>query len=143
MSNNTVTQLSEILADTYALYLKTQNFHWNVIDPDFKTLHLLFEEQYIALAEAVDAIAERIRALGHKSPGSFSAFQQLTKIKEGDVNTKTADMIRILAEDHQYLADKMRKTHTEIDSSDFGTLNLLEDRILEHEKVHWMLKASV
>lgn len=144
MSNNTITTLSEILADTYALSLKTQNFHWNVTSPCFKMLHSLFEEQYDELADAVDTIAERIRALGHKAPASFSAFQKLTQIKEGDVDAKAADMVRLLAEDHQYLAEKLKTAHAATDAAgDIGTASLLEDRIRSHEKTHWMLKASL
>lgn len=144
MNNTLILALSEILADTYALSLKTQNFHWNVTSPCFKMLHSLFEEQYDELAEAVDILAERIRALGHKSPASFSAFQKLTQIKEGDVDAKAAEMIKALAEDHQYLAEKIKTVHGLADThGDIGTASLLEDRIRSHEKTVWMLKASV
>lgn len=135
--------LSEVLADTYALYLKTQNFHWNVTGPDFKSLHLFFEGQYEELADAVDTVAERIRSLNQKAPASFSAFQKMTSIKEGDINTKATDMLHELAADHQYLSEKLKKAHTIADThNDIGTASLFEDRIRAHEKMHWMLSAS-
>lgn len=135
--------LSETLADTYALYLKTQNFHWNVTGPNFRMLHAMFEEQYQELAEAVDTIAERIRALDHKTPASFSAFQRLTNIKEAHVELKANDMLQELVADHQYVIEKLKKTHAIADEiNDIGSVSVLEDRIVEHEKTLWMLKAS-
>ncbi|MDX1517701.1 MAG: Dps family protein, partial [Woeseiaceae bacterium] len=88
--------LSRLLADSYTLYLKTHNFHWNVEGPLFNTLHLMFEEQYTELATAVDEIAERIRALGVKAPGSYSEFVELTSVKEASGDESAEDMIREL-----------------------------------------------
>lgn len=90
--------LSRLLADTYTLYLKTHNFHWNVTGPQFNSLHLMFEGQYTELALAVDLIAERIRALGEPAPGSYSAYVKLSSIAEADGVPGANDMVRILAE---------------------------------------------
>lgn len=136
--------LSETLADTYALYLKTQNFHWNVTGPNFRMLHEMFKEQYGELAEAVDVIAERIRALDHKTPASFSAFQRLTTIKDAHVELPSHEMLQVLVADHQYVIEKLKKTHAIADEiNDIGTVSVLEDRIVEHGKTLWMLKASL
>ncbi len=144
MNNNVVSTLSEILADTYALYLKTQNYHWNVTGPTFKMLHSLFEGQYEELADAVDTIAERIRSLGQKAPASFSAYQRLTRIKEGHADTKAHDMLLELANDHRVLVEELKKARAIADEvSDIGTIVMLEDRIRDHEKTLWMLNASV
>jgi starvation-inducible DNA-binding protein len=144
MNNHVVSALSEILADTYALYLKTQNYHWNVTGPTFTMLHALFETQYNELALAVDVIAERIRALGHKAPASFSAFQRLTHIKDGHAEAKAHDMLQDLLTDHQTVMENLRKARIIADEvSDVGTVSLLEDRLGEHEKTAWMLNASM
>ena len=89
--------LSRLLADSYTLYLKTHNYHWNVTGPQFNTLHQMFEEQYTELAAAVDEIAERIRALGVRAPGSYREYAELTNIEEGDGNESAEEMIRQLA----------------------------------------------
>lgn len=136
--------LCEFLADTYALYLKTQNFHWNVEGPHFPALHKLFEEQYEALASAVDGIAERIRAIGEKAPATFSAFQKITHVKEGDAHASAEEMIQALVADHHYLSEQAKKVHTIAEeASDIGTISFIEDRIKEHDKTAWMLKASL
>ena len=93
--------LSRVLADTYTLYLKTHNFHWNVTGPMFQTLHLMFETQYNELALAVDLVAERIRALGFPAPGTYKQFVELSAIKEDDGVPKAQDMIRRLVEAHE------------------------------------------
>lgn len=137
-----ITGLSEVLADTYALYLKTQNFHWNVTGPTFRMLHLLFDEQYDELADAVDTIAERIRALGAKAPASFSAYQKTTKIKEGNINATASEMLHELVTDNHYLVEKLKQVHhIAEETSDVATASLLEDRMLKHDKAHWMLLA--
>lgn len=142
--SNIIQKLSEILADTYALYLKTQNYHWNVTGPTFKMHHELFEEQYEQLAEAVDVIAERIRALGHKAPGTFSEFQKLTCIEEGRKEIEAPEMVRELADDHHTISEKFKKIHELAEKeSDLGTAALIEDRVREHDKTHWMLIASL
>ena len=98
--NNIVTALSQHLADTYILYLKTQNFHWNVTGPHFHSLHEMFEEQYEALAEAIDVLAERIRALGQVAPGSFAQFQKLSTLKEAAGVPSANDMLKQLLSYH-------------------------------------------
>src|SRR5690606_21547676 len=100
---NLIDGLCQLLADNYSLYLKTQNFHWNVGGPHFYSLHKMFEEQYEALAEANDVIAERIRALNAPAPGSFSAFQKLTSLEEADAEATDAEMVTILLCDHDTL----------------------------------------
>src|SRR4051812_21250910 len=97
--------LAKLLADTYTLYLKTQNFHWNVTGPLFHSLHKMFEEEYIELAAAVDGIAERIRALGATAPGSFADFLRLTSIREETVTPSAADMVEKLLADHEIIID--------------------------------------
>src|SRR5215467_5203815 len=100
--------LSRLLADSYTLYLKTHNFHWNVTGPMFQTLHLMFEQQYGELALAVDAIAERIRALGHPAPGTYRQFGSLSSIREEDGVPKALDMVRSLVEGHETLVRTAR-----------------------------------
>src|SRR4026207_1317572 len=100
--------LSKLLADTYTLYLKTHNFHWNVEGPMFNTLHLMFETQYGELALAVDAIAERIRALGHPAPGTYRQFAAPSSIREEDGVPKAEDMIRLLVSGHEAVARTAR-----------------------------------
>lgn len=144
MNNAVVTALSEILADAYAITLKTQNYHWNVTGPMFYMLHKMFEEQYDALADEVDTIAERIRALGHKAPASFSAFQRLTNVKEGHADAKPHDMLLDLGNDHRAFVEKLKKARAIADNeSDIGSIVMLEDLIRDHEKTLWMLTASV
>ena len=137
-------ELSHFLADTYAVYLKTQNFHWNVRGPLFYSLHKMFEEQYQALANAVDDIAERIRALGGNAPASFSEFSKLTSIKE-ETSTPTAEeMIKQLLKDHDILSDHAGIILTKAQKAqDEGTVDLLIERLREHEKTAWMLKSSL
>ena len=138
-----VDKLSILLADTYALYLKTQNYHWHVKGPQFKSLHELFEAQYLELADAVDEIAERLRILGHLAPATFKAFEALKTIKDG-VSTATADqMVKELADDHAILVRDLNQSITLAQAShDEGTVNLLANQISKHEKAHWMLNVS-
>lgn len=142
-SNHMVVEnLGKFLADTYSLYLKTQNYHWNVTGPNFHELHLLFETQYEDLAGAVDEIAERLRKVGAKAPASFSAFSKLAKVKEenGDPDYKT--MIKNLAADNQTVAESCEaliKAAQEI--GDEGTADLGIRRIQEHQKNAWMLNS--
>ncbi len=138
-----IKKLEVVLADTYALYLKTQNYHWHVKGMQFKSLHELFEMQYKALAEAVDEIAERILIMGHKAPATFTALNQLKTIKDGDSNVDANHMVSELAQDHGILvkdlntAVKLAQEH-----GDEGTIALLSERIAAHEKARWMLNAS-
>jgi len=136
--------LSVLLADTYALYLKTQNYHWHVHGPYFKTLHELFEEQYNELALAVDALAERIRTLDAKAPATFSEFIKLTTIKEGNSSLKSEQMIKELMEDHELLIKKLKQSYEIAEKAlDHATSDLINSRIDHHEKTHWMLASSL
>ena len=134
--------LSRVLADTYTLYLKTHNFHWNVTGPMFQTLHLMFEAQYNELALAVDLVAERIRALGFPAPGTYKKFTALSSIKEEDGVPKAQDMIRLLVEAHETVARTSREVFKAADgASDQPTCDLLTQRMQVHEKTAWMLRS--
>ncbi len=134
--------LSKLLADTYTLYLKTHNFHWNVEGPMFNTLHLMFETQYNELALAVDLIAERIRALGHPAPGSYAAYAKLSSIKEEIGVPKAEDMIRQLVEGQEAVARTARAVFPAAEKAgDEPTADLLTQRLQIHEKTAWMLRA--
>ena len=136
--------LSRVLADTYALYLKTQNFHWNVRAPEFFSLHLLFEKQYGELADAVDEIAERIRALGYFVDASFSSFQRLTSVgEEGKVLT-SRDMLSALVTGHETMIRGTRKVAEVCDrEGDFATVDMLGRRLGAHEKMAWFLRSHL
>jgi starvation-inducible DNA-binding protein len=134
--------LSRVLADSYTLYLKTHNFHWNVTGPMFQTLHLMFETQYNELALAVDLVAERIRALGVVAPGTYKEFIALSAIKEDDGIPKAPDMIRRLVEGHETVARTARSVFKTAESaSDQPTCDLLTQRMQVHEKTAWMLRS--
>ncbi len=134
--------LSKVLADTYTLYLKTHNFHWNVTGPMFQTLHVMFETQYNELALAVDQIAERIRALGLPAPGTYRQFAALSAIKEDDGVPKAEDMIRRLVEGHETVARTARETFRAAeDANDQPSCDLLTQRMQAHEKTAWMLRS--
>jgi starvation-inducible DNA-binding protein len=134
--------LSRVLADTYTLYLKTHNFHWNVTGPMFQTLHLMFETQYNELALAVDLVAERIRALGFAAPGTYRKFVELSSIGEEDGVPKAEDMIRRLVEGHETVARTSREVFKSADgASDQPTCDLLTQRMQVHEKTAWMLRS--
>jgi starvation-inducible DNA-binding protein len=134
--------LSKVLADTYTLYLKTHNFHWNVTGPMFQTLHLMFEQHYMELATAVDAIAERIRALGFPAPGTYRQFGALSAIKEDDGVPKAEDMIRRLVEGHETVARTARAAFAVADeANDQPTGDLMTQRLQIHEKTAWMLRS--
>ncbi|QDP73490.1 DNA starvation/stationary phase protection protein [Legionella israelensis] len=136
-------KLAVTLADTYALYLKTQNYHWHVRGPHFKTLHELFEMQYKELAQAVDEIAERMLMLGHKAPATFKEFEKLKRIQDGNSDIDANQMVTELAKDHNQLVKDLNQAMTIAhDNDDEGTANLLADRISAHEKAHWMLNSS-
>lgn len=138
-----INKLSIILADTYALYLKTQNYHWHVKGPQFKSLHELFERQYQELAEAVDQVAERILIKGHNAPATFKDFEKLKTLKDGDSNSKANDMVTQLAIDHDTLVKDLNAAMAMAQkANDEGTANLLSNRIESHEKFRWMLRSS-
>lgn len=134
--------LSRLLADTYTLYLKTHNFHWNVTGPMFQTLHLMFETQYTELAQAVDVIAERIRALGSPAPATYSMFAALSSIQEPDGVPSAQDMIRQLVEDQETITRNARAMFKPVDqANDEPTADLLTQRMQVHEKTAWMLRS--
>jgi starvation-inducible DNA-binding protein len=134
--------LSRLLADTYTLYLKTHNFHWNVTGPMFQTLHLMFETQYNELALAVDLIAERIRALGYPAPGTYAEYSRLSSIKETAGVPKAEDMIRLLVEGQEAVVRTARSIFPSVDEvKDEPTADLLTQRMQVHEKTAWMLRS--
>ncbi len=134
--------LSHLLADTYTLYLKTHNFHWNVKGPMFQTLHLMFETQYNELALAVDLIAERIRALGEPAPGSYSEYARLSSIKEAKGVPAATKMIAELVAGQEAVARTARKVFPLADkANDEPTADLLTQRLQVHEKTAWMLRS--
>lgn len=135
-------ELGKLLADTYNLYLKTHNFHWNVTGPMFQTLHLMFETQYNELALAVDLVAERIRALGFPAPGTYSEFARLSSIKETAGVPKAEEMIRLLVEGQEAVVRTARSIFPVVErASDEASADLLTQRIQLHEKTAWMLRS--
>ena len=141
-SDKVAESAAHLLADSYTLYLKTHNFHWNVTGPMFQTLHLMFETQYNELALAVDLVAERIRALGVSAPGTYKKFSDLSAIKEEDGVPKAQDMIRLLVEGHETVARTARQVFKVAESaSDQPTCDLLTQRMQVHEKTAWMLRS--
>ncbi len=136
--------LSRLLADTYLLYLKTQNYHWNVTGKMFQSLHTLFETQYRDLAEAVDEIAERIRTLGEFAPGSFSSFSKLTSIKEENSIPTAEEMIAHLVTGNEAVVTTAREMISLTDEcEDDVTADLLVERMQIHEKNAWMLRSMI
>lgn len=143
-NHQVVKSLSVLLADSYVLMLKTQNYHWNVTGPHFTALHTMFQEQYEELFASVDELAERLRALGEKAPGSFADFAKLAKVKEETGHPAANDMIQNLADDHDTLAadaDTLLKAATEI--GDDATGDMAIARMQVHQKTAWMLKAHL
>lgn len=136
--------LKKVLADNYALYLKTQNYHWNVEGAHFKSLHLLFEEQYTDLATAIDTIAELIRGLGEKAPATFDAYAKNTIIKAGNENASADQMVKELMED-QITIQKTLQTALEVAQKvgDEVVVGLMIERLTVHRKATWMLKSSI
>lgn len=134
--------LSRLLADTYTLYLQTHNFHWNVTGPMFQTLHLMFETQYNELALAVDQIAERIRALGFRAPGTYAEFAELASIKEAKGTPNATQMIELLVEGQEAVARTARSIFPVVDEAhDEPSADLLTQRMQIHEKTAWMLRS--
>ncbi len=134
--------LAHLLADSYTLYLKTHNYHWNVTGPMFQTLHLMFETQYTELALAVDLIAERIRSLGEKAPGSYTEFSKLSSIKEAVGAVSAQDMIKDLVKAQESVIKTARSIFPVADEAhDEATADLLTQRIQLHEKTAWMLRS--
>jgi starvation-inducible DNA-binding protein len=134
--------LSRLLADSYTLYLKTHNYHWNVTGPMFQTLHLMFETQYNELAMAVDEIAERIRALGALAPGTYREFVELSSITEDEDRPQATEMIRRLVKGQEAVARTARSIFPAVQkASDEPTADLLTQRMQVHEKTAWMLRS--
>lgn len=136
--------LSHVLADTYVLYLKTHNYHWNVEGPDFRQLHLMFEEQYQDMWAALDLIAERIRALGCYAPGTYAKFAALATIKENQDIPKAHDMLSELTKDNESIIATLAKaTKAAQDAGDEPSAGMLTDRQAIHEKAAWMLRSML
>jgi len=136
--------LSKVLADTYTLYLKTHNFHWNVTGPMFQSLHVMFEQQYRELAEAVDSIAERIRALGLPAPGTYADFADRTSLKEERGVPNAEQMIRQLVDGNEAAIRTVRSAYPLVERlHDQATADLLTERMQVHEKTAWMLRSLV
>ena len=134
--------LSRLLADSYTLYLKTHNYHWNVTGPMFQTLHLMFETQYSELALAVDLIAERIRSLGAPAPASYRDFARLTSVEEDDDQPNATEMIRRLVKGQETVARTARSVFPVVEHAhDEPTADLLTQRMQVHEKTAWMLRS--
>lgn len=143
MQHNVIECLNQLLADSYALYLKTQYHHWNIIGPNFYMLHKMLQEQYEELAEAVDSIAERIRMLGAFAPGSFEEFTKLTKIKSG-IQQDWQSIIETLHADHVYMSNSLQIhiRHAE-EAKDDVSMDLMIQRAAYHQQVAWMLLATI
>jgi len=134
--------LSALLADSFTLYLMTHNFHWNVTGPQFNSLHQMFMAQYTEQWNALDIIAERIRALGHRAPGTFKDFLKQSSIKEVDGSPKADDMIRHLVAAQEATARTARTLFPVVDAAnDQPTADLLTQRLEVHEKTAWMLRS--
>jgi starvation-inducible DNA-binding protein len=134
--------LSRLLADTFTLYLKTHNYHWNVTGPMFNTLHLMFMEQYTEMWGAVDAIAERIRALGYPAPGSYSAFARLSSIAEESESPNALAMVANLVKGHEAVVRTARRVFEIADKAgDQPTADVATQRLQIHEKTAWMLRS--
>jgi starvation-inducible DNA-binding protein len=139
---NVASELSRLLADSYVLYLKSHNYHWNVTGPQFQTLHLMFEQHYNELALAVDEIAERIRALGHFAPATLGDFGSLSSISEDDFPPPALEMVRNLVTGHETVIATARETLLAAEEAgDAATEDLATRRIDVHEKTAWMLRS--
>ncbi len=135
--------LSKLLADSYTLYLQTHNFHWNITGPQFRELHLMFEEHYTELAVAVDDIAERIRTLDCPAPGTYKEFARLSSVKEVDGIPAAAEMVDILTKGHEQVVKTAREVLKLAQAGDDeSTIALVSDRMRIHEKTSWMLRAT-
>ncbi len=137
-------ELTKVLADSFAVYLKTHGYHWNVRGPEFFTLHTLLEQQYREIWEALDMLAERIRALGELAPQGQAAFANLTSIKEGDPDKDAPAMLKELMKDHETLIATARAALAAADKDgDDVSVDLLTQRLAAHEKAAWMLRSTL
>ncbi len=142
--NDVAAGLKRLLADSYTLYLQTHNFHWNVTGPQFRDLHLMFEEHYVELAEAVDDIAERIRTLDVPAPGTYKAFVELSSIEEVEGVPEATEMVRLLTHGHEQVVKTCRNVlKVAQKADDESTIALVSDRMRVHEKTAWMLRALI
>ena len=142
--NTVALELSKVLADTYAMYQKTHGYHWNVKGPNFRGLHLLFEEQYTELWNSIDEIAERIRALGELAPMSTSAFGNLSSLKEGDPTFSADDMLKDLKTSQKQVIATIQAAEKAAEAAgDGATQDLCNARLAAHQKHLWMIKASL
>jgi len=136
--------LARLLADSYMVYLKTHNYHWNVTGELFHSLHEQFEDQYTELAEAIDEIAERIRALGYQAPGSFREFSGIASIEEDSDRPEALEMVRRLAEDNETILRTCREALGPCqEAGDEATIDLITHRLKVHSKVAWMLRSHL
>jgi starvation-inducible DNA-binding protein len=136
--------LKVLLADSYTLYLQTHNFHWNVTGPQFRDLHLMFEEHYTELALAVDLVAERIRTLGVAAPGTYKAFASLSNIKEVEGVPSAQEMLTLLTKGHEQVVKTCREVLKPAqEADDESTTSLVSDRMRLHEKTAWMLRSMM
>ena len=139
-----VEALKKVLADNYALYLKTQNYHWNVEGANFRGLHLLFEEQYTDLTAAIDTVAELIRGLGEKAPGTFDAYARAASIKPGDEYAPAEQMVADLREDQAAIQKTLQAALEAAQAAgDEVVAGFMIERLTVHRKVAWMLKSSI
>ena len=138
------TGLAKVLADTFTLYVKTHGYHWNVVGPHFRSLHLMFEEQYNALFLATDELAERMRALGVEAPGSMSEMLELASLKDHEPTDDAMKMARNLKRDHEKMAKLIRPLGEAADEAgDGATADLYNARMMFHEECAWMLRSFV
>jgi starvation-inducible DNA-binding protein len=136
--------LGEILSDTYVLYVKTQNFHWNVVHPTFQMLHQLFQKQYEELAEAIDILAEQVRILGATPPHTMRQFLDRATLIEAEGSRPAPQMLQELSNDHERLIARIRTAIRQAqEANDEGTADLLIDRLRSHEKTLWMLRSHL
>jgi starvation-inducible DNA-binding protein len=144
MADKVVSILSKILASTYALYLKTQNYHWNVTGAHFHDLHKMFESQYEALAEAIDKIAEQIRATGNKAPATFKAYASLSEVKDGNEKLPWQQMVEDLYLGHLTVCKLLEEGLAISEKANDQVVNdLFIQRLAHHKKDAWMLKSIV
>jgi len=142
--NEVAEGLKKLLADSYTLYLQTHNFHWNVTGPKFRDLHLMFEEHYTELAEAVDDIAERIRTLDVPAPGTYKSFVELSSIEEVEGVPEAMEMVSLLCHGHEQVVKTSREALKKAEAAeDESSAALISDRMRVHEKTAWMLRAML
>lgn len=136
-------KLARLLADTYTLYLKTHGYHWNVTGPMFRSLHMMFEDEYMEMRDAVDEIAERIRALGHDAPGSYGEFADLSSVDDEPGSPDAMEMVKRLVVGHETVIRTGREVVEAAESAgDVATADLVTARIEIHEKTAWMLRST-